>query len=133
MAVIRGWAQALARGDIGGASGYFATPSAFQLSPDQPVATVRSPAEVRAANLMLPCGARLLEARPVSGYIDALFVLTSRPGGACGSGVGATARVAFLIRAGKIAVWRRIPDEPGDGARGSRPPGAPLPPGVQSI
>ena len=133
VAVISGWAQALARGDIGGASAYFATPSSFQISPSQPVATVRSAAEVRAANLMLPCGARLLDARPLAGYVDALFVLTDRPGGACGSGVGATARVAFLIRGGKIAVWRRIPDEAGDAARGSRPSSAPLPPGARSI
>jgi hypothetical protein len=126
VAVIRGWAGALARGDVAAASAYFATPSQVQISPGRPVATVRSQAGIRAVNAMLPCGAQLLDTRPMAGYIDALFLLGRRPGGDCGSGVGATARVAFLIRGGKIAVWRRVPDEPGDAARGTQP-GTPRP------
>jgi hypothetical protein len=121
--VIRAWAQALARGDIAAAGAYFATPSRVQIAPGEPLATVRSAAEARSVNLMLPCGAKLLDTHPVGGYIDALFLLTGRPGADCGSGVGGTARVAFVIRAGRIAVWRRIPDEPGDAARAA--PGAP--------
>ncbi|MEA2298719.1 MAG: hypothetical protein QOF77_1655 [Solirubrobacteraceae bacterium] len=135
--MIRAWAQALARGDVAGAGAYFATPSRVQIAPDQPVATVASAADARALNAMLPCGARLLDARPVARYIDALFLLGTRPGAAC-NGIGGTARVAFVIQGGKIAVWLRIADEPGDAARaapGHRPPASPtaLPPTARSI
>ncbi|MGI8801982.1 MAG: hypothetical protein ACR2KV_07390 [Solirubrobacteraceae bacterium] len=125
IAVIRGWSQALARGDIAAASAFFTTPSQVQLDPNQPVSTARSAADIGAVNRLLPCGAKLLAVRPVRGYLDALFLLTTRPGASC-NGVGATARVAFVIAGGKITVWRRIPDEPGDAARGT--PGAQPPP-----
>jgi hypothetical protein len=136
--VIAAWAQALARGDVGAAAAYFATPSRVQIAPGTPVATVRTLADARAVNLALPCGARLLDARPIRGHLDALFVLMRRPGADCGTGVGGTARVAFVIRAGRIADWRRIPDEPGDAAHaapGYRPgvPGVALPPGARTV
>jgi hypothetical protein len=128
--VIRAWSQALARGDVGAAAAYFATPSSVQIAPGEPVAVVRTGADARAVNLALPCGAKLLDARRAGGYDDALFLLLRRPGADCGAGVGGTARVAFVIRAGKIAVWRRIADEPGDAARaapGFRAPTQPPP------
>jgi hypothetical protein len=131
-AVIRAWAAALARGDIAAAGAYFALPSTVQVDPAEPVATVRTAADARAVNLALPCGARLLDTRPVDSYVDALFLLGRRPGADCGAGVGGTARVAFVIRAGKIAVWRRLADEPGDASRaahGYRAPVAPQPSG----
>ncbi len=131
--VIRAWSQALARGDVAAAAAFFAVPSQVQIATGEPAATVRSAAEARSVNLLLPCGAKLLDARPVGGYLDALFLLTTRPGAAC-KGIGATARVAFVISAGKIAVWRRIPDEAGDAARGAPggPPGA-VPPTARSV
>jgi hypothetical protein len=128
VAVIRAWSRALARGDVAAASAYFATPSQVQVAPQEPVVTVRSLADARAVNLALPCGAELLDSRPVDRYVDALFRLGRRPGADCGAGVGGTARVAFVIRGGKIAVWRRIADEPGDASRaapGFKAPTAP--------
>ena len=130
VAVIRAWSRALARGDVAAASAYFAIPSQVQIAPQAPVVTVRTAADARGVNLALPCGAQLLDTRPVDRYIDALFRLGRRPGADCGTGVGGTARVAFVIRGGKIAVWRRIADEPGDSARaapGFRAPAAPQP------
>jgi hypothetical protein len=130
--VIRGWSSALARGNVPVASRYFATPSLLQVDPNVPGVTLRNAAEVRAANAAFPCGARLLATRAVRGYVDALFVLGDRPGagpGGCGVGTGLTARVAFVIRSGRIAEWRRIPDEPGDAAH--RAPGAQAPPAAQ--
>jgi hypothetical protein len=130
VAVIRAWSQALARGDVAAATAYFAIPSQVQIAPQAPMVTVRSETDARAVNMALPCGAQLLDSRPVDRYIDALFRLGRRPGADCGTGVGGTARVAFVIRGGKIAVWRRIADEPGDGARaapGFRAPTAPTP------
>ncbi len=130
VAVIRAWSRALARGDVAAATAYFAIPSQVQIAPQAPVVTVRTEADARGVNLALPCGAQLLDTRPVDRYIDALFRLGRRPGADCGTGVGGTARVAFVIRGGKIAVWRRIADEPGDSARaapGFRAPAAPQP------
>ncbi|MCA1657654.1 MAG: hypothetical protein LC713_08125, partial [Actinobacteria bacterium] len=77
-----------------------------------------------------------LDTHPLDRYIDALFVLARRPGADCGAGVGGTARVAFVIRAGRIAVWRRLPDEPGDAARaapGYRAPAPAVPPGARVV
>jgi hypothetical protein len=108
------------------AARYFARPSVIQLDPTEPAVTLRTAAAVRAANVALPCGATLLGSRVVAGYVDALFRLGSRPGGDCGSGTGLTARVAFVIDGGRIATWRRLPDEPGDSAHDS--PGAEAPP-----
>ena len=130
--MIRGWSAALARGDVAVASKYFATPSVIQVDPNNPAVSLRTAAEVRAANRAFPCGARLLSTRTVGGYVDALFVLGDRPGGGsggCGSGTGLTARVAFVITSGRIAQWRRIPDEPGDAAH--RAPGTQAPPSSQ--
>jgi hypothetical protein len=139
--VIRNWSSELARGRVAAASRYFATPSVIQVDPNEPAVTLRTMADVRAANRAFPCGARLLSSRLVDGYLDALFVLGNRPGGGpggCGTGTGLTARVAFVIAAGRIAVWRRIPDEPGDAAHdapGVRAPAAPQPsgPGISAI
>jgi hypothetical protein len=125
VAVIRAWSRALARGDVAAASAYFATPSQVQITPDAPVVTVTTAAEARTVNRSLTCGARLLASRPVDRYIDALFRLGPRPGADCGAGVGATARVAFVISGGRIAVWRRIPAEPGDAAHAAPGPSSP--------
>ena len=45
------------------------------------------------------------------GFVIATFRLTERPGrGRCGSGTGATARTALLVRDGHITDWLRVPD-----------------------
>jgi hypothetical protein len=139
--VIRNWSLQLARGHVAAASRYFATPSVIQVDPNEPAVALRTMADVRAANGAFPCGARLLSSRIVDGYVDALFVLGDRPGGGpggCGTGTGLTARVAFVIKSGRITVWRRIPDEPGDAAHdapGAQAPAAPPPtgPGISAI
>lgn len=141
VAVIRNWSAQLAAGHVAAASNYFATPSVIQVDPAVPAVTLRTQADVRAANQAFPCGARLLSTRVVSGYVDSLFVLGNRPGGGpggCGSGTGLTARVAFVIKAGRIVQWLRIPNEPGDSAHDgpgvqapAQPPSAPAGPGAQ--
>jgi hypothetical protein len=132
VAVIRDWSSQLAAGHVAAASAYFATPSVIQVDPAAPAVTLHTQADVRAANQAFPCGARLLSTRVVSGYVDSLFLLGNRPGGGpggCGSGTGLTARVAFVIRSGRIVQWLRIPNEPGDSAHDS--PGAQAPPAQQ--
>jgi hypothetical protein len=117
VSVIRHWADALRRGDVRGAARYFQIPSIFAPGPDQEV-TIHNLGEAEAANETLPCGARLISVTRVGGpLVQALFRLTGRPGrggSACNPGAGQTARTNFVIRSGRIRVWLRAPDRPGD-------------------
>jgi hypothetical protein len=110
LGVIRGWVETLADGDVDGAADYFAVPSVVQNA--TPPMTLRSRADVVAFNRSLPCGAKLVKARPVRGIIVATFRLRERPGGDCGSGVGLLARTAFVIKNERIVQWRRLPNPP---------------------
>jgi hypothetical protein len=114
--VIEGWVGALAKGDVEGAAGYFALPSVVE-NGTAPL-TLRSRADAVAFNESLPCGAKLVRARPAGRFIAATFRLTDRPGGDCGSGVGELARTAFVIRDGRIVQWRRLPNPPHQGGGG---------------
>ncbi len=109
--VIQGWADELRSGDVEAAADRFEIPAT--------VANGTPPLELvdREAlldfNESLPCGAELTRAEPSGRYVLATFELTERPGvGECGSGVGETARTAFVIHDGRIAEWLRVPDEP---------------------
>jgi hypothetical protein len=106
--VIDGWVTTLARGDVKGAASYFAVPSVVENG--TPPLRLDTRARVIAFNASLPCGARLVRAKPAGRFVAATFRLTDRPGGACGPGTGATARTAFAIENGKIVQWRRLPD-----------------------
>jgi hypothetical protein len=129
VAVIRGWANALRRGDVRAAARYFKIPSVFVDGPG-PAVTIRSLTDAEQANAALPCGAKFISAVRGGPFIHALFRLTGRPGpggSTCGTGVGQTARTNFIIKAGRITVWLRAPDQPGD--NGSPGTGAPASPG----
>jgi len=118
--VIRGWSDALRRGDVGAAASYFALPSVMINGPlgngAALVTEIDTRAQARAANASLPCGASFISADQRGRYVNALFRLTNRPGagGGCGAGVGQTARTNFVIRGGHIVQWIRAPDDPGD-------------------
>jgi hypothetical protein len=118
-ATIRGWADALRGGDVEAASRYFALPAG--VSNGTPRIALRTQRAVRFFNESLPCGARLeATKRAERGFVVATFVLTERPGaGECGTGTGARARTAFLIRDRKIVEWLRVADPPGGGDLGS--------------
>ena len=107
--VIRRWLRTLDRGDVRGAAHYFALPSKFQN--DTPVLDVTTERERIAINLALPCGARATKFGAAGAFTIVTFELFERPGGDCGSGVGATARGAIRVRTGKIRVWYRLPDQ----------------------
>jgi hypothetical protein len=110
--VIEAWVDELRAGHLEAAAGYFALPSVAQngIAPIR----LRTRAAVIAFNRSLPCGAKLVRARPVGRYVAATFRLTERPGpGVCGSGTGGLASTAFVIRDGKIVQWRRLPDPGG--------------------
>jgi len=118
--VITGWVNALRHGNVDRAAGFFALPSVVENG--APPVTLRNRAQAVAFNRSLPCGAKLVRARPVGGVIAATFRLTERPGGACGPGVGLLARTAFVIRDGKIVQWRRLPNV----GSGQRQPSGPV-------
>ena len=117
VAVIRHWADALRRGDVRSAAGYFQIPSVFAPGPDQEV-TIHSLAQAEAVNRALPCGAKLISVTKLGGaLVQGLFRLTGRPGpggSTCNPGAGETARTNFVIHSGHIRVWLRAPDQPGD-------------------
>jgi hypothetical protein len=130
--VIRGWADALRRGNVAEAARYFALPSEMVNSTGTGgalVLQIRTAAEAVAAQKTLPCGARLLSTKRHGGYVNALFALTGRPGPGgsnCAGGAGTSARTDFLIAGGRIVKWIRAPSEPGD--PGSSPePASPTP------
>jgi hypothetical protein len=111
--VVRAWADALRRGNVEAAADLFALPSRVQVVPGTPFQLVVERADALAFNLTLPCGGRLVKATRRGDYVNALFLLSDRPGSKCDA-PGATARAALLVRDGKIAVWRRLGAEPGD-------------------
>jgi hypothetical protein len=107
--VIKGWADELRAGDVAAASERFALPAVVQNG--TPPLRLTSRRAIEAFNRSLPCGARLTEAVPADMFTIATFELTERPGpGECGSGVGETAKTAFVVRGGLITQWRRVVD-----------------------
>ncbi len=133
--VIRGWSNALLRGNARGAAAYFALPSEFinGTGPDGggPVIAIHTLHDAEAADATLSCGAEFISADQRGRYINALFRLTQRPGigAGCGSGVGQLARTNFVIVNGRITQWIRAPNDPGDGKREPQPPAQPAPSG----
>jgi hypothetical protein len=111
--VVRAWADALRHGEVDAAANLFALPSKVQVVPGQPFLVVEAHADAVAFNLTLPCGGRLVKATQRGRYVDALFLLSDRPGSACDA-PGSTARAAVLVRNGKITEWLRAGAEPGD-------------------
>jgi hypothetical protein len=111
-AVIRGWADALRAGHVAEAARFFAVPAV--VANPGPLLRLKSRAAVEVFNRGLPCGARLLATeRGEDSYVIATFRLTERPGrGSCGTGTGALARTAFLIRDRRIVQWLRVADPP---------------------
>ncbi len=84
VAVITGWVDTLAIGDVEGAARYFALPSIAENGPL--VVRIRSLEDAVAFNESLPCGAELISAETAGDFTAATFRLIERPGGDCGRG-----------------------------------------------
>jgi hypothetical protein len=109
--VIDEWSSALREGNVEGAAEYFQLPSIAQNGTPAVELTTRK--DAIAFNRALPCGAELIEAVSDGAFTVATFELTERPGeGKCGTGVGETAKTAFLVDDGLIARWIRAADDP---------------------
>jgi hypothetical protein len=122
--ILRGWANALRRNDDERATAFFALPAIVAQGTAQ---RLESRAEVRAFNVALPCGARLLDVTPEGRYLVGTFRLTPRPDHTCNA-TGRRVRVAFVLRGRKIAEWREVPNTPGAPPGPDAPEDAPPPP-----
>jgi hypothetical protein len=108
--VIARWLKVLRSGDEIKAAEFWATGAKFQNA--TPVLTIDTPIEKIAIQQSLPCGARIKKAGGPAPFVVLVFVLTERPGGDCGTGVGQTARGAIRVAHGQIVEWYRLPDDP---------------------
>ena len=106
--VVARWLRVLRSGDERGAARFWATGAKFQNA--TPVLTIDTPLEKLAIQKSLPCGAKIRRAGGPAPFVVLVFVLTQRPGGDCGAGVGHTARGAIRVAHGKIVEWYRLPD-----------------------
>lgn len=111
--VIRAWSDTLRASHVERAAAYFAVPTVVQFQQGGAVTRLRRRIDTVAFNATLPCGARLVSASRSGRYVNALFVLSDRPGSPCDA-PGRTARTNFVVRGGKITEWRRAADRPGD-------------------
>ena len=106
VAVVRAWSADLRAGDIGAASDRFDLPAT--VSNSGPPTRLVSRRAVRYFNETLPCGAVVAGIRHAGAAVVARLRLTERPGADCGTGAGQEVTVAFLVRDGRIAAWRRL-------------------------
>lgn len=106
VAVVRAWSADLRAGDIGAASDRFHLPAT--VSNSGPPTRLVSRRAVRYFNETLPCGAVVAGIRHAGAAVVARLRLTERPGADCGAGAGQEVTVAFLVRDGRIAAWRRL-------------------------
>ena len=106
--VVRRWSAAIRRADFRAAADLFTVPSLVQNG--GPVERLDTPPKVLVWNASLPCGAVVTKVRGARGYAIVDFRLTDRRGSSCGTGRGARARSALLIRRGRIREWYRLPD-----------------------
>jgi hypothetical protein len=111
-AVIRGWTEAISRGDYDRAARFFATDAIVQQAG---TIVLRTHEDAVAFGRSLPCRATVtgIEREP-KGVLLASFDLFPGVGGTCPD--GGSARVRFFIRNGLIESWRQLPDKP-------KPPG----------
>ncbi len=125
VAVIEEWSETLSEGDVEGAAELFATPSTAENGSFR--VEIQSAEEAVAFNETLPCGAELLTAETDGDVTTAIFELSDRPGGDCGSGTGGEAATAFRIEDGEIVEWRRVAVPGGEDIDPAGPgPGAPV-------
>jgi hypothetical protein len=111
--IIKGWSDSLRKGQVEAASRYFQIP--VLISNNTPgYIILGTQDEVMEFNRTLPCGAKLIRTRRgADGFVVGDFKLTERKNSPapCGTGVGATASVAFQIDKGHITKWVRVVED----------------------
>jgi hypothetical protein len=110
--VIRGWTEAMYRGDYDRAARYFATDAIVQ---QVETIILRTHEDALSFGRSLPCRAKVTDIKhEKNGVLLASFDLFPGVTGTCPD--GGSARVRFFIRHGRIEAWRQLPDKP-------KPPG----------
>ncbi len=109
LAVVKRWLRALSQGDIQAAAGTFADGTVVQnLQP--PMRLPDRQARI-AFNEQFPCGAEIVDASSVKGYLVVTYRLTDRVDSPC-DGPGGTAAGTIKVEGGKMTEWYRLPDPP---------------------
>ncbi|MEA2457530.1 MAG: hypothetical protein QOC95_502 [Thermoleophilaceae bacterium] len=107
-AVVRAWTREVYAGQYDRAANLFAPGAIVQ---QQDTILLQTHGDAVAFNRSLPCRAKVTGiVHERGGNLLASFDLFAGPGGSCPR--GGTARVRFHIRAGRIEVWRQLPDVP---------------------
>jgi hypothetical protein len=107
-AVIRGWTEAMYKGDYDRAARYFATDALVQ---QVETIVLRTHEDAVAFGRSLPCRAKVTSIKQEkNGVLLATFDLFPGVAGTCPE--GGNARVRFFIRKGKIETWHQLPDLP---------------------
>jgi limonene-1,2-epoxide hydrolase len=104
--VVRAWSKALDANRNVAAARLFA-PNARVVQPGVDV-RLRTRALAIAFNAALPCAGRIVRLAVKGNRATATFVLGHRPQHRC-DGPGQKAAALFVVRAGKIVLWRQIP------------------------
>jgi hypothetical protein len=106
--VIRGWTEAMYKGDYERAARFFATDAIVQ---QVTTIVLRTHEDAVAFGRSLPCRAKVTGIVPQpKGVLLASFKLFPGVSGTCAG--GGNARVRFFIRHGRIETWRQLPDAP---------------------
>ncbi len=116
--VVKRWLAALTEGDIPAAADTFADGTVVQnLTP--PMRLADRAARV-AFNEQFPCGAEIVDASSVKGYLVVTYRLTDRADSPC-DGPGGKAAGTIKVEGGKMTEWYRLPDPPGDDGKPAGP------------
>jgi hypothetical protein len=107
-AVIRGWTEAMYKGDYDRAARYFASDALVQ---QVETIVLRTHEDAVAFGRSLPCRAKVTSIKQEkNGVLLATFDLFPGVSGTCPD--GGNARVRFFIRRGKIETFHQLPDRP---------------------
>lgn len=119
LAVVERWLRALTQGDLEAAADTFADGTVVQNL--QPPTRLRDRAARIAFNAQFPCGAEIVDASSVKGYLVVTYRLTDRVDSRC-DGPGGKAAGTIKVENGKMTEWYRLPNPPG----ASEAPGGPV-------
>ncbi len=110
LAVVKRWLRALTRGDLEAAAATFADGTLVQNL--QPRMRLPDRAARVAFNEQFPCGAEIVDASSVKGYLVVTYRLTDRVDSRC-DGPGGKAAGTIKVEDGKMTEWYRLPNPPG--------------------
>jgi hypothetical protein len=109
LAVVKRWLAALTQGDVDAAADTFADGTVVQNL--QPPMRLPDRAARVAFNEQFPCGAEIVDASSIKGYLVVTYRLTDRVDSPC-DGPGGKAAGTIKVEGAKMTEWYRLPDPP---------------------